>query len=107
MQGAGLLWCSVKSLLFVGSHGSGLADETLTPLVAWGSGVAHSEVNVSPGKMLISKAESVLQADVTPFMSSLLGLSIPVNSVVSSQCIDVCMYIICMYDISTYMQLYV
>merc|ERR1719354_818423 len=75
-----------------GSHGAGLPSETLTPLVAWGSGVA---TNANCGGKLTSQEIlqtetwglspnqrcDVNQADVAPLMSSLAGIPVPVNSV--------------------------
>lgn len=52
-----------------GSHGSGSPDETETPLVVWGAGVNSFKDRVD-----------VEQADIAPLISSLLGISIPVNS---------------------------
>lgn len=52
-----------------GSHGSGSTDETETPFVAWGAGI-----NDSPDPVDID------QADIAPLISTLLGISIPVNS---------------------------
>ncbi|KAK0425172.1 hypothetical protein QR680_009070 [Steinernema hermaphroditum] len=53
-----------------GSHGSGTDDEIVTPLVAWGSGVAESAVK-----------RTVNQVDLGPLMAALLGCAIPLNSV--------------------------
>lgn len=53
-----------------GSHGSGTDDEILTPLVAWGSGVQKK-----PLKQVIN------QVDIAPFISALLGIAVPMNSV--------------------------
>lgn len=52
-----------------GSHGSGSPDETETPLVVWGAGVNSLRNRVD-----------VEQADIAPLISSLLGISIPVNN---------------------------
>ncbi|KAG8036844.1 hypothetical protein G9C98_004166 [Cotesia typhae] len=52
-----------------GSHGSGSDDETETPFIAWGAGVSH-----------LSGRRDIEQADIAPLISSLLGISIPVNS---------------------------
>ncbi|XP_057337055.1 GPI ethanolamine phosphate transferase 1 [Microplitis mediator] len=52
-----------------GSHGSGSDDETETPFIAWGAGVNHL-----PGRRDID------QADITPLIASLLGISIPTNN---------------------------
>lgn len=53
-----------------GSHGAGDPSETLTPIVAWGSGI----------KKLQDKLE-INQADITPLIATLLGVSVPVNSI--------------------------
>ncbi|RDW79672.1 PigN-domain-containing protein [Coleophoma cylindrospora] len=75
-----------------GSHGDGHPDNTRTPLIAWGSGVARPVV--SPG--VIAKGHDayssdwgldhvqrhdVAQADVAALMAYLAGVSFPVNSV--------------------------
>ncbi|XP_044011908.1 GPI ethanolamine phosphate transferase 1 isoform X2 [Aphidius gifuensis] len=52
-----------------GSHGSGSTDETETPFVAWGAGINDSLDPVD-----------IHQADIAPLISTLLGISIPVNS---------------------------
>lgn len=55
-----------------GSHGSGSADETETPIVVWGAGINRMD-----------RRQNIEQADIAPLMSSVLGLSIPVNNEVS------------------------
>ena len=74
-----------------GSHGDGHPDNTRTPLIAWGSGVAKP-VKVRNGKApghdeLSSdwhldhiQRHDVNQADVATFMAYLAGLEYPVNS---------------------------
>ncbi|KAE9550835.1 hypothetical protein FO519_005963 [Halicephalobus sp. NKZ332] len=54
-----------------GSHGSGTDDEILTPFVAWGSGIQKK----------ISK-QVINQVDIAPFISALLGIAVPMNSMV-------------------------
>jgi phosphatidylinositol glycan class N len=76
-----------------GSHGDGHPDNTRTPLVVWGSGVAAPVTN-STGKAKGHEDEfssdwgldhvqrhDVAQADVAALMAYLVGLSFPVNSV--------------------------
>lgn len=77
----------------LGSHGDGHPDNTRTPLVAWGSGVAKPVYN-TPGVLTghedgISsdwglekvRRHDVAQADVAALMAYLVGLDYPVNSV--------------------------
>ncbi|KAF2877516.1 GPI ethanolamine phosphate transferase 1 [Massariosphaeria phaeospora] len=76
-----------------GSHGDGHPDNTRTPLIAWGSGVAKPVVNASGiakghedgfsfdwGLDQIQRHD-VAQADVATLMAYLAGLSFPTNSV--------------------------
>ena len=76
-----------------GSHGDGHPDNTRTPLVAWGSGVAKPvlvEEGLAPGHAdnfsydwglgHVSRHD-VAQADVAALMAYLAGLEYPVNSV--------------------------
>lgn len=76
-----------------GSHGDGHPDNTRTPLIAWGSGVAEPVVNTS-GMALGHEdgfsadwgfdhiqRHDVDQADVAALMAYLAGLDFPVNSV--------------------------
>lgn len=48
-------------------------------MVAWGAGVA----SLTSQEISMNAATSMLQADIAPFMSALLGISFPVNNVVS------------------------
>ena len=75
-----------------GSHGDGHPDNTRTPLIAWGSGVAKPVVvqdSVAPGHDELSsdwgldhiQRHDVAQADVAALMAYLAGLEFPVNSV--------------------------
>ncbi|KAG0649183.1 GPI ethanolamine phosphate transferase 1 [Hyphodiscus hymeniophilus] len=75
-----------------GSHGDGHPDNTRTPLVAWGSGVAKPVItpdSVAPGHDDLSadwgldhiQRHDVAQADVAALMAYLAGLEFPVNSV--------------------------
>ena len=76
-----------------GSHGDGHPDNTRTPLVAWGSGVAKPKLNAT-GKasghedgfssdwgLDAVPRHDVAQADVAALMAYLAGLEFPVNSV--------------------------
>ncbi|KAB8292340.1 hypothetical protein EYC80_008080 [Monilinia laxa] len=75
-----------------GSHGDGHPDNTRTPLIAWGSGVAKPIVQahgIAPGHDELSSdwgmnhihRHDVSQADVAALMAYLVGLDFPVNSV--------------------------
>ncbi|RFU35635.1 hypothetical protein B7463_g668, partial [Scytalidium lignicola] len=75
-----------------GSHGDGHPDNTRTPLIAWGSGVAKpviSDHGIALGHDDFSagwnldriQRHDVAQADVAALMSYLVGLEFPVNSV--------------------------
>lgn len=76
-----------------GSHGDGHPDNTRTPLVAWGSGVAKPKTTrwgVAPGhedgfssdwNLDHIHRHDVAQADVAALMAYLAGLEFPVNSV--------------------------
>lgn len=76
-----------------GSHGDGHPDNTRTPLVAWGSGVARPrrsdsgvlsghEDGVSADWSLDEvRRNDVAQADVAALMAYLVGLDFPTNSV--------------------------
>ncbi|KAM0810915.1 putative GPI ethanolamine phosphate transferase 1 [Seiridium cardinale] len=75
-----------------GSHGDGHPDNTRTPLITWGSGVAkpvlHAD-SVAPGHDDYSadwnldqvKRHDVSQADVAALMAYLVGVEFPANSV--------------------------
>lgn len=75
-----------------GSHGDGHPDNTRTPLIAWGSGVAKPEIHpgaVAPGHDEYSsdwdldsvRRHDVSQADIAALMAYLAGLEYPANSV--------------------------
>lgn len=76
-----------------GSHGDGHPDNTRTPLIVWGSGVAKP-ITVSEGKapghedgfsgdwgLDQVQRHDVAQADIAALMAYLAGLEFPVNSV--------------------------
>jgi GPI ethanolamine phosphate transferase 1 len=76
-----------------GSHGDGHPDNTRTPLIAWGSGVAKP-VLASNGHALGHEdgfshdwgfdrvqRNDVAQADIAALMAYLIGIAFPVNSV--------------------------
>ncbi|KAH7327876.1 phosphatidylinositolglycan class N [Stachybotrys elegans] len=76
----------------LGSHGDGHPDNTRTPLITWGSGVAKPEVHaegVAPGHDEYSadwglnhiRRHDVEQADVAALMAYLIGAEFPANSV--------------------------
>jgi len=76
-----------------GSHGDGHPDNTRTPLIAWGAGVAPPQLfpnNQAPGHedgfssdwgLDHVRRHDVAQADVAALMAYLAGLEFPVNSV--------------------------
>ena len=76
-----------------GSHGDGHPDNTRTPLIAWGAGVAkpkkvnegiargHEDGFSSDWNLDHIQRNDVAQADVATLMAYLAGLEFPVNSV--------------------------
>ncbi len=76
-----------------GSHGDGHPDNTRTPLIAWGSGVAkpvltegvtapgHDDGFSSDWNLDHVQRHDVAQADIAALMAYLAGLDFPVNSV--------------------------
>ncbi|KAJ2600133.1 Glycosyl phosphatidyl inositol anchor synthesis [Coemansia sp. RSA 1721] len=76
-----------------GAHGDGHPDNTRTPLIAWGAGVARTlptaDGQTAPGHTAFSQPwkldayerKDVNQADIAPLMSSLIGIPLPLNSV--------------------------
>ncbi len=74
-----------------GSHGAGLPDETMVPLICWGAGVKGPRPSHLGGRAYhdgyserwrLEKFErlDVEEADITPLMATLIGVGIPVNS---------------------------
>jgi len=63
--------------VFVGSHGDGSVSETEVPIVTWGAGLSYAKK-----KHFTSLPVNIKQADVTPLMATLIGVPVPVNSVV-------------------------
>ena len=72
----------------LGSHGEGSAVETETPFVAWGAGILEPTVIERPQKqpeewqLSHLQRDDLNQTDIAPLMSILLGIPIPVNSLV-------------------------
>ncbi|KAK8011339.1 GPI ethanolamine phosphate transferase 1 [Apiospora arundinis] len=75
-----------------GSHGDGHPDNTRTPLIAWGSGIAKPSLHpgaIAPGHDEYSsdwnldhvRRHDVAQADVAALMTYLVGTEFPANSV--------------------------
>lgn len=76
-----------------GSHGDGHPDNTRTPLIAWGSGIAKPQIVTggnAPGHedgfssdwgLDHVQRHDVSQADIAALMAYLAGLEFPVNSV--------------------------
>ena len=75
-----------------GSHGDGHPDNTRTPLIAWGSGLATPELHkgtIAPGHDEYSsdwgmdhvRRHDVDQADIAALMTYLIGTEFPANSV--------------------------
>lgn len=75
-----------------GSHGDGHPDNTRTPLIAWGSGVARPQISddqTAAGHDDLSadwgldhvRRHDVSQADVAALMAYLIGVEFPANSV--------------------------
>ena len=74
-----------------GSHGAGLPEETMTPLICWGAGIKHPRSNTYAElvynddwseKWGLEKIErvDVEQADIAPLITTLFGGAIPINS---------------------------
>ena len=74
-----------------GSHGAGLPDETMTPLICWGAGVkmpihtgysslTHHDSYSKRWALGMLERVDVEQADIAPLMSTLIGTPLPINS---------------------------
>ncbi len=63
-----------------GSHGSGDDSERLTPFVMWGAGVESIKYN-------FEELITLKQVDIAPLMSYLIGVPIPINSIVKKRLI--------------------
>ncbi|XP_032528934.2 GPI ethanolamine phosphate transferase 1-like isoform X1 [Danaus plexippus] len=68
-----------------GSHGTGDDHETETPYVLWGAGVTQIESESiqldNNYEMSLDNRHDINQADLTPLMSTLLSIPVPVNSI--------------------------
>lgn len=62
--------------MILGSHGDGSTSETEVPIVTWGAGLSYVK------RHLTSLPINIKQADVAPLMATLIGVPIPVHSVV-------------------------
>lgn len=66
--------------MILGSHGDGSASETEVPIVTWGAGLSYAKRHSIPSLI------NIKQADVAPLIATLIGIPIPVHSVVSINC---------------------
>ncbi|XP_058133828.1 GPI ethanolamine phosphate transferase 1 isoform X2 [Dasypus novemcinctus] len=73
-----------------GVHGAGHLSETLTPFVTWGAGIKYpqkvsaqqfDDTFLKEWKLENWKRQDMEQADIAPFMASLIGVPFPLNSV--------------------------
>jgi phosphatidylinositol glycan class N len=73
-----------------GNHGDGEKANTETPLIAWGAGINKPQFEeavqghgISPPSWRVNhlKRFDVEQADIAPLMATLIGASIPINSI--------------------------
>lgn len=63
-------------IVFIGSHGDGSSSETEVPIVTWGAGLSYAK------KYPTSVPVNINQADVAPLMATLIGVPVPVHSIV-------------------------
>ena len=74
-----------------GSHGAGLPEETMTPIVCWGAGIKSPRKNSwaeyvyhdgwsEKWKLENYERIDIEQADIAALMSTLIGVPIPLNS---------------------------
>lgn len=81
-----MLYCILKHVTILGSHGAGDDHETQTPYVIWGSGVKQKKyVQLDPEtiEMSLEHRFDINQVDLAPLMSTILSIPVPVNSKVS------------------------
>ncbi|KAJ1886849.1 Glycosyl phosphatidyl inositol anchor synthesis [Kickxella alabastrina] len=76
-----------------GAHGDGHPDNTRTPLIVWGAGIAPTvptdagqrapghDAFSEPWALTQYERKDVNQADIAPLMATLIGVPLPLNSV--------------------------
>lgn len=71
-----------------GAHGDGHPDNTRTPIIAWGAGIrkpilssrGHDDISAT-WELDQYERQDILQADIAPLMTHLVGIKYPANSV--------------------------